>query len=159
MIRVGTGFDSHRLAEGRDLVLGGVNIEYEYGLDGHSDADVLVHAIMDALLGAVAKGDIGKHFPPGDPEWKGADSMDLLRRVVEILKSCNAEIINIDSTVIAEAPRLSIFIDEMIENISQTVEIPVSRVSVKATTAEQMGALGRGEGIAAMAAVSVDVKE
>lgn len=154
-MRIGTGYDVHRLVEGRKLILGGVDIPYEKGLKGHSDADVLVHAIMDALLGAAALGDIGLHFPDTDPAYRGADSLALARRVAEILAENGYLIENIDSTVIAQAPKLRPYIDRMRENIAQALNLDISQVSVKATTEEHLGFTGRGEGIAAQAAALV----
>ena len=154
-MRIGTGYDVHRLVEGRKLILGGVDIPYEKGLKGHSDADVLVHAIMDALLGAAALGDIGLHFPDTDPAYRGADSLVLARRVSEILAENGYLIENIDSTVIAQAPKLRPYIDRMRENIAGALNLDISQVSVKATTEEHLGFTGRGEGIAAQAAALV----
>ena len=151
-MRIGTGYDVHRLVEGRKLILGGVDIPYERGLLGHSDADVLVHAIMDALLGAAALGDIGLHFPDTDPAWKGADSLALARRVSELLSENGYLIENVDATVIAQAPKLRPYIERMRQNIAGALEIDVSQVSVKATTEEHLGFTGRGEGISAQAA-------
>ena len=151
-MRIGTGYDVHRLVEGRKLILGGVEIPFEKGLLGHSDADVLVHAIMDALLGAAALGDIGLHFPDSDPAYKGADSLSLARRVSHILRENGWTIENVDSTVIAQAPKLRPYIDQMRENIAGALGIDVRRVSVKATTEEHLGFTGRGEGISAQAA-------
>ena len=150
-IRVGQGYDVHRLVEGRDLILGGVNIPHAKGLLGHSDADVLAHAISDALLGAAALGDIGKHFPDSDPAYKGADSLKLLSRVTEILSESGFSIGNVDATVIAQAPKLAPHIEKMRENLAAAMEIPMDCVSVKATTAERLGFSGREEGIAAQA--------
>ena len=150
-MRIGTGYDVHKLVEGRKLILGGVEIPYEKGLLGHSDADVLVHAIMDALLGAAALGDIGLHFPDKDPAYKGADSLELARRVSGILAENGYLIENIDSTVIAQAPRLRPYIDQMRANIAEALDLDVTRVSVKATTEEHLGFTGRGEGISAQA--------
>lgn len=154
-MRIGTGYDVHKLVEGRKLILGGVEIPYEKGLLGHSDADVLVHAIMDALLGAAALGDIGLHFPDSDPEYKGADSLVLARRVSGILAENGYLIENVDSTVIAQAPKLRPYIDEMRANIADALEIDVSQVSVKATTEEHLGFTGRGEGISAQASALI----
>lgn len=156
--RTGIGFDAHRFAADRDLILGGVKIEYKFGLAGHSDADVLCHAIADALLGAVAEGDIGKHFPDTDPKWKGICSLKLLTAVSDILKNKDASINNIDATVIAEEPKLAPHIDAMRENIANVLNLTIDAVSVKATTVETMGALGRKEGIAAMAVASCSTK-
>ncbi|OVE75416.1 2-C-methyl-D-erythritol 2,4-cyclodiphosphate synthase [bacterium E08(2017)] len=157
--RIGQGFDSHRLVVGRKLVLGGVGIEHSSGLEGNSDADVLCHAIMDAMLGAVAAGDIGTHFPDDVSEWTGACSIDLMTRVMEIVADKGAYITNIDSTVIAEEPKLKDYIHLMRSNIAEAVGLSDDCVSVKATTAERMGAIGKKEGIAAMAVVMVGIKE
>ena len=148
-LRIGHGYDVHRLTENRRLILGGVDIPYEKGLLGHSDADVLLHAISDALLGAAALGDIGKHFPDKDPQYKNADSAILLKKVGEILADAGYRVVNIDSTVIAQAPKLAPHIDKMRENIANALSIDKSLVSVKATTEEGLGFSGRGEGIAA----------
>ncbi len=150
-MRIGQGYDVHRLSEGRKLILGGVEIEYEKGLLGHSDADVLVHAIMDALLGAAALGDIGKLFPDNDPAYSGADSIKLLQRVCEAVRSEGYEIENIDSTVIAQKPKLAPFIDSMRKNIAVACSVDAGRISVKATTEEKLGFTGAGEGISASA--------
>lgn len=150
-MRIGQGYDVHRLAEGRKLILGGVEIPYEKGLLGHSDADVLLHALMDALLGAAAMGDIGKLFPDNDPAYAGADSRKLLERVAELLKERQLSVGNVDCTVIAQRPKLAPYILQMRENISQTLGIALDRVSVKATTEEGLGFTGQGIGIAAQA--------
>lgn len=150
-MRIGTGYDVHKLAEGRKLIIGGVEIPYEKGLLGHSDADVLVHAVMDALLGAAALGDIGKHFPDSDPKYKGADSLMLMREVRRILSENGFEVGNVDATIIAQAPKMSPHIDTMRRNIADALGIDVSQVSVKATTEERLGFTGRGEGISAQA--------
>ncbi len=150
-MRVGTGYDVHRLTRGRDLVMGGVNIPNEKGLLGHSDADVLLHAIMDALLGAAALGDIGQHFPDNDPVYKGMSSLALLGKVGELLSERGFLVENIDSTIIAQAPKMRPYIDAMRENIARTLEMDLSCVSVKATTEEGLGFTGAGEGIAAQA--------
>mgnify|MGYP003289717689 CR=1 FL=1 len=150
-MRIGTGYDVHRLTEDRLLILGGVTIPYEKGLLGHSDADVLVHAIMDALLGAAALGDIGKHFPDSDPEYKGISSMKLLSHVRELLEQNGYLVGNIDSTIVAQAPKLAPYLPQMIENIAEVLGIEASQVSVKATTEERLGFTGSGEGIAAQA--------
>ena len=149
MMRVGTGFDVHRLVEGRKLILGGVEIEWHKGLDGHSDADVLIHAVCDALLGAAGMGDIGIHFPPGDSRFSGIDSRILLREVRSMLDVDGWHVENIDCTIIAEKPKLSGFIPQMIINISEDLDIQKSRVNIKATTTEQLGFAGREEGMAA----------
>ena len=150
-MRIGTGYDVHKLVEGRRLIIGGVEIPYEKGLLGHSDADVLVHAIMDALLGAAALGDIGKHFPDTDPKYKGADSLMLMREVRRILSENGFEVGNVDATIIAQAPKMSPHIDTMRRNIADALGLDVSQVSVKATTEERLGFTGRGEGISAQA--------
>ncbi|MCF6097574.1 2-C-methyl-D-erythritol 2,4-cyclodiphosphate synthase [Thermovorax subterraneus] len=150
-MRVGIGYDAHRLVKGRKLVLGGVEIPYEKGLLGHSDADVLVHAINDALLGAAAMGDIGVHFPDTDPEYKDIRSILLLKRVGEMLKREGFGVVNIDSVICAERPKLFPYIDKMRENIAQALNISKDKVSIKATTTEGMGFEGRGEGISAQA--------
>ncbi len=149
MFRIGHGYDVHRLTEDRALILGGVNIPYELGLDGHSDADVLVHAVMDALLGAAALGDIGGLFPDTDPAYKGADSMKLLEFVVKTLADKGYAIGNIDATVIAQRPKLKPYIMQMRENIAAVCNIDVDFVNVKATTEEKLGFTGNGEGMSA----------
>ncbi len=151
MIRIGHGYDVHRLAENRKLILGGAEIPYEKGLLGHSDADVLVHAIMDAMLGALALGDIGKHFPDTSPEYAGADSLLLLRKVSGLIGERGYSVGNIDSTIICQAPKLAAYIPVMRKNISSAVGSDISSVSVKATTEEGLGFSGTGEGIAAHA--------
>ena len=150
-MRIGHGYDVHRLVVGRKLILGGVEILYTHGLDGHSDADVLVHAIMDALLGAAAMGDIGKHFPDHDVSYLGIDSLLLLDKVGSLLKERHYEIVNIDATVIAQAPKLSAHIPQMVQNICAVLGLPADRVNIKATTEEHLGFTGSGEGIAAHA--------
>lgn len=155
VVRIGFGYDVHRLVEGRKLILGGVDIPFEKGLLGHSDADVLLHAISDAILGAIAEGDIGRHFPDNDSKWKGANSMDLLKYVVDMAKQKGFEINNIDSTIVCQRPKLADFIPQMVENIANAVRIPKVRVNVKATTTEGLGFTGTGEGIAAYAVVTV----
>lgn len=151
MIRVGYGYDVHRLKEGRRLVLGGVEIPFEKGLDGHSDADVLLHAITDAILGALALGDIGKLFPDTDPACKDADSRVLLRTAFERIRQLGYAVGNIDATVVAERPKLQTFSENMRHNIADDLDVAIEQVSVKATTSEQIGMLGRGEGISATA--------
>ena len=151
MFRIGHGYDVHRLTEGRKLILGGVDIPFEKGLNGHSDADVLVHAIMDSLLGALALGDIGKHFPDTDPAYKGADSIELLRHVGGIIAKQGYKVGNIDSTVCAQRPKLSPHIDAMRKNIADALGIDISQVSVKATTEEGLGFTGEGKGMSATA--------
>ena len=153
--RVGTGFDVHKFEEGRDLILGGVKIPYEKGLAGHSDADVLVHALMDALLGAAALGDIGRHFPDTDPQYKGISSLKLLEYVAGLLAENFYSIGNVDVTVIAQAPKISPYIEEMRENISQVLKLEKSRINIKGTTTEKLGFTGRKEGIAAEAVCSI----
>ena len=149
--RIGQGYDVHRLVEGRKLILGGVEIPWERGLLGHSDADVLLHAVMDALLGAAALGDIGAHFPDTDVQYAGADSAQLLLRVGELLRNAGWRVVNVDATVVAQRPRLAPYILQMRENIARALDIEVARVSVKATTEEHLGFTGRGEGISAQA--------
>lgn len=147
-IRIGHGYDVHRLVENRKLILGGVEIPFERGLLGHSDADVLLHAISDALLGAVALGDIGKHFPDTDPRYAGADSMLLLKEVVRLVRNEGYQVGNLDATILCQRPKLAGFIAAMRENIAACCEIPVSDVSIKATTEEKLGFTGSGDGIA-----------
>ncbi len=159
MIRTGIGFDAHRLVPGRRLVLGGVHIEHDYGLEGHSDADVLCHAIADALLGSVADGDIGTHFPDTDPKWKNASSLDLLSRVMGRLKERKACVVNVDSTIIAERPRLAPYRDAMRANIARVLEKQTKCISVKATTVEGLGPLGREQGIAVMAVATIEMAD
>lgn len=154
-IRIGQGYDVHKLAEGRDLVLGGVVIPHDFGLDGHSDADVLLHAISDALLGSLALGDIGKHFPDTDPAFKNADSRKLLRNVYKLIKEEGYRVVNIDTTVIAQQPKLAPYIKEMRNNIAGDLDINIQQVSIKATTSEQLGFEGRQEGISAHAVVLI----
>ena len=155
-MRIGHGYDVHKLAENRELIIGGVNIPYEKGLLGHSDADVLLHAICDSLLGAAALGDIGKHFPDTDPEFRGIDSMLLLKKVAELLWDKGYKIINIDSTVLAQRPKLSPYILKMRENIASMAGVDTDCVSVKATTEEGLGFTGEGLGIAAHAVCLID---
>ena len=150
-MRIGTGYDVHKLVEGRKLIIGGVDIPYEKGLLGHSDADVLLHAIMDAILGAAALGDIGQHFPDTDEAYKGADSLKLLAEVRRLIDEKNMLVGNIDATVIAQAPKLRPYIDEMRKNIADTLAIDISQVNVKATTEEHLGFTGEGLGISAQA--------
>jgi 2-C-methyl-D-erythritol 2,4-cyclodiphosphate synthase len=154
--RAGIGWDSHRLVEGRPLIVGGVRIpEAERGLAGHSDADVLTHAVIDALLGAAALGDIGMHFPDTDERWKDADSIELLRTTLSLLRSENIAPVNVDATVVCEAPRLSPYRDQMRARLAEAVGLSVGEVNVKFTTAEKMGFIGRGEGVAALAIATV----
>lgn len=154
-MRIGFGYDAHRLVSGRQLKLGGVDIPYKKGLDGHSDADVLAHAVMDALLGAAALGDIGKYFPDTDNKWRNANSMELLETIVEMLFTQGWRVENIDCTVVAERPKLAPFVPKMKENLAIAMNIEESRVSVKATTTEGMGFTGKGEGIEAYVVVLI----
>jgi 2-C-methyl-D-erythritol 2,4-cyclodiphosphate synthase len=156
MIRIGNGYDSHRFQEGGKLTLGGIAIEHTSGLLGHSDADAVLHALTDALLGSIAAGDIGQLFPPGDPRWKDADSAIFLTEAMERLGQKNARLANCDITVIAEQPRLAPHVPAMRQRIAELLRLPTDRVSVKAKTSESMGALGRGEGLAAWATVLVE---
>jgi len=155
-VRVGIGYDVHRLVSGRDLVLGGKKVPFNKGLSGHSDADVLTHAIMDALLGAAGLKDIGSHFPPDDPEYKDISSLVLLGKVREMLSVRGFEVANVDATIVAERPRLSSYIDDMRDSLSRTLGIPVERVMVKATTTEGLGFAGMGKGMAACAIALID---
>jgi 2-C-methyl-D-erythritol 2,4-cyclodiphosphate synthase len=150
-MRVGLGYDVHALVSGRPLVLGGIQIPYLYGLQGHSDADVLLHAIGDALLGAIAHGDIGRHFPDTDLQYRGIRSTELLKRVATMVRAKGFHIVNVDSTIVAQKPKLSEVIPKMVQQIAEVLEIEPSRVNVKATTTEGLGFAGRGEGIAAYA--------
>ena len=154
-MRIGHGYDVHRLVEGRKLILGGVNINYTKGLLGHSDADVLIHAIMDALLGAIGLGDIGQHFPPSDDKFKDISSLNLLEQVTSLLKAQNFHIVNIDSTVILEEPKVSKYIQDMKTNIAKTLQCNVNLINIKATTEEGLGFTGAKEGIAAHAVVLI----
>jgi len=156
--RSGFGFDMHPLVAGRALVLGGVEVPSELGLGGHSDADVLSHAIGEALLGALALGDLGRHFPDSDPRYRGISSLTLLREVMKLLTARKARLVNVDATVIAQAPRLSTFLPDMAKRLADTLGIPVDATSVKAKSPEGLGLLGRKEGMAAMAVVSVEVE-
>jgi 2-C-methyl-D-erythritol 2,4-cyclodiphosphate synthase len=155
IVRIGTGYDIHRLVDGRKLVLGGVEIPFEKGLLGHSDSDVLTHAICDALLGAAAVGDIGTHFPDTDPQWEGASSLDFLTRVIELLADRGYQVGNIDATVIAERPKLRPHIQAMRETLAMVLQVDVDQVSVKAKTSEGLESVGRGEAIAAQAIASL----
>lgn len=155
-MRIGHGYDVHRLVEGRRLIMGGVNIPYEKGLLGHSDADVLLHAISDALLGAAALGDIGKHFPDTDEKYKGADSLMLLKHVGELLKDKGYRVVNIDATIIAQRPKMAPYINTMRENTARVLNISVEDVNIKATTEEGLGFTGIGEGISAHAVCLID---
>ena len=158
-IRVGHGYDVHRLTEGRKLILGGVHIPWEKGLLGHSDADVLIHAIMDALLGAAALGDIGRHFPDNDPAYAGADSLKLLERVVQLLEKRGFSVGNVDAAILAQRPKLAPHIPAMADNLARAMGIDSSRVNVKATTEEGLGFTGSGEGMAAHAVVLIERHE
>jgi len=155
-VRVGTGYDLHPLKAGRKLILGGVHIEHSAGLDGHSDADVLTHAVIDALLGAAGLGDIGAHFPPDDARYKGASSLDLLSEAGRVVATAGYRVINVDSTVIAQAPRLQPHLEQMAHNIARRLGLDHAAVSVKATSPEGLGSLGAGEGIAAQAVALID---
>ena len=157
MTRVGLGFDLHPLVDGRPLVLGGVTVPSARGLDGHSDADVLTHAIAEALLGALALGDLGRLFPDSDPRYRGISSLALLRRVVELVTARGGRLVNVDATVLAEAPRLAPHLDGIAKRLAETLALDVDRVSVKAKSPEGLGLLGRREGIAALAVASVEV--
>lgn len=157
-MRIGMGYDVHRLTENRELILGGVKIPYELGLLGHSDADVLLHAIMDALLGAAALGDIGKHFPDTDPKFEGADSRVLLRHVVKLVNDKGYAIENVDATIVAQKPKLAPFIEKMRENIASDLQVDLDMVNVKATTEERLGFTGREEGISAYGVCSLNKK-
>lgn len=153
MIRVGQGFDVHQLVEGRKCIIGGVDIPYEKGLLGHSDADVLLHAVTDAILGALALGDIGKHFPDTAEEYKDVDSLLLLKRVWQLAKDRGYQLGNLDSTIMAQKPKMGPYIPQMVEIMAEALETDVDRINVKATTTEQLGFVGRGEGIAAQSVV------
>ena len=155
-MRVGFGYDVHAFAEGRRLVLGGVEIPHSHGLLGHSDADVLLHAISDAMLGAAALGDIGRHFPDTDPAYAGISSLVLLRRVAELVRGKGYTVQNLDTTVVAQQPRLAAYIAPMVANISEALDLDPDHVNVKATTTEKLGFAGRSEGIAAYAVVLLD---
>ncbi len=155
-MRNGIGYDVHPLVQGRPLILGGVAIPHSAGLEGHSDGDVLCHALIDALLGAAALGDIGRHFPPGDERYRDARSLDLLREAVALVTNAGYAVVNVDATVVAEAPRLSPHVDDIRASVAGALAIDAGSVSVKATTADGLGALGRGEGIAALAIALLD---
>lgn len=152
-LRIGQGYDIHRLVAGRRLVLGGEEIPFHLGLDGHSDADVLLHALGDALLGAASLGDLGSHFPPGDERWRGASSVDLLARIVALIREKDLRVVNCDLTLLAEAPKLAPHRAKIVARIARLLAIPEDRVGLKATTHEGLGAIGRGEGMAAFAVV------
>ena len=157
MIRTGIGYDIHRFAEERKLILGGVEIPHSHGLEGHSDADVLSHAIADALLGATGAGDIGQHFPNTDESLRGISSLEILKRVIKMLAERRTRVANIDATIIADAPKIAPHVSAMRQEIADAMGVSESNVSVKATTNESLGAIGRGEGIAAMAIATVEV--
>jgi len=157
-LRIGIGYDAHRLAAGRRLVLGGVEIPFDRGLSGWSDADVLTHAIIDALLGAAARGDIGSHFPPGDPQYKDISSLVLLERIRDEIAEDGWQVNNIDATILAEKPKLRDFIERMRQQLSQTLGINIGQVSIKASTTDGLGSIGRGEGIAAYAVATLEAK-
>ena len=158
-LRIGNGFDVHALVAGRPLILGGVTIPHDRGLAGHSDADVLLHAITDAILGALALGDLGKHFPDTDPRWRGADSRALLRHAFELAFDTGWEIGNVDATLIAQAPKVAPFVAQMRTNIARDLDCDQARVSIKATTTEHLGFTGREEGIAALANVLLQMRD
>jgi 2-C-methyl-D-erythritol 2,4-cyclodiphosphate synthase len=155
MIRIGQGFDVHALVPGRKMIIGGVHIPHDKGLLGHSDADVLLHAVTDALIGAAALGDIGRHFPDTDERWRGADSRVLLRATVGLLAQAGWRVVNLDSTIVAQEPKMSPYIPQMVENIAADLMIASGEVNVKAKTSERLGFTGRGEGIAAEAVVLI----
>jgi len=157
-MRIGHGYDIHRLVEGRKLILGGVDVPYEKGLLGHSDADVLLHAISDAILGAIGEGDIGRHFPDTDPKYKGADSLKLLAHVMDLALSKGFVLGNVDATIVAQRPKLAFHIARMRENIARVLHAETEKVNVKATTTEELGFAGRGEGMAAYAVVLLNRK-
>ncbi len=157
-MRIGQGFDAHALKPGRKLVIGGVTIPHSTGLEGHSDADVLLHAICDALIGAAALGDIGRHFPDSDPQYKGVDSRVLLRKTAALLAAHGSRVVNVDATIIAEAPRMAPHIGTMVRNIAGDLSVAESSVNIKAKTTEKLGFTGRGEGIAAEAVVLIEQK-
>lgn len=158
-MRIGHGYDSHRFSEGRPLILGGVEIPHERGLAGHSDADAVAHAVTDALLGAAGLGDIGRHFPPTDDAWKDADSLQLLARVVRLLEGRNYQVVNVDVTVVCEAPKIGPHAPAMQERLAAVLGIAPDHISIKGKTNEGMGAIGRGEGIAAFAVALIDSLE
>ncbi len=157
-MRIGHGYDVHRLVKERDLIIGGVKIPHEYGLLGHSDADVLLHAVMDAILGALAERDIGKHFPDTDERYRGISSLALLSEVGNLMSAKNAKVVNIDCTVIAQKPKLSPYIEEMRDNIAKTLSVEKERINIKATTEEHLGFTGREEGISSHAVCLLEKK-
>jgi 2-C-methyl-D-erythritol 2,4-cyclodiphosphate synthase len=156
MLRIGIGSDTHRLVEGRPLILGGVQIASQLGAEGHSDADALAHAVADAILGALCEGDIGVHFPDKDPHWSGADSLELLSRVMWLARERNLHVVNVDSTILLEAPKLRPYVDAMRENIAGVLEVDLACVSVKAKTGEGLDAVGQGLAVTAQAAVLME---
>jgi 2-C-methyl-D-erythritol 2,4-cyclodiphosphate synthase len=158
-MRIGHGYDSHRFAQGRKLILGGVDIPHDRGLDGHSDADAVAHAVTDALLGAAGLGDIGRHFPPTDAEWKDADSLRLLARVVRLLEGRNYQVVNVDVTVVCEAPKIGPHAEAMQQRLASVLGIAPDHISIKGKSNEGMGWIGRGEGIAAFAVALIDSLE
>ena len=153
MFRIGIGSDTHRLVRGRPLIIGGVNVPYEFGPEGHSDSDALAHAVIDALLGALAEGDIGVHFPDGDPQWKDANSFKMLRHVMRLVKKRGFHAVNADATVMLERPKLREHIDQMRENLAEVLRLNITSVSVKAKSGEGLDAVGRGEAVSAQAIV------
>ena len=155
-MRIGHGYDSHRLVEGRKLILGGVEIPHERGLDGHSDADAVAHAVTDALLGAAGLGDIGRHFPPSDAQWKDADSLQLLARVVRLLEGRNYQVVNVDVTVVCESPKIGPHAEAMQQRLASVLGIAPDHISIKGKSNEGLGWIGRGEGIAAFAVALID---
>ena len=155
MFRIGFGYDVHRLTENRPLILGGVHVPHTFGLDGHSDADVLIHAVMDAVLGALGKGDIGRHFPDTDPKYKGISSLTLLKAVADLARADRFRLNNLDVTVVAQVPRLAPYLPEMRENLAKVFETQVDRVNIKATTSEGLGFCGKREGMEAFAVASL----
>jgi 2-C-methyl-D-erythritol 2,4-cyclodiphosphate synthase len=156
MLRIGIGTDTHRLVEGRPLILGGVEIASQFGAEGHSDADALAHAIADAILGALCEGDIGVHFPDKDPHWSGADSLELLSRVMWLARERSLHVVNVDSTILLEAPKLRSYVDSMRENIASVLGVDLACVSVKAKTGEGLDAVGQGLAVTAQAAVLME---
>ena len=153
MFRIGIGNDTHRLVAGRPLIIGGVNVPYEFGPEGHSDSDALAHAVIDAVLGALAEGDIGVHFPDGDPQWKDANSFKMLRQVMRLMKKRGFHAVNADATVMLERPKLREHVDQMRENLAEVLQLNIASVSVKAKTGEGLDAVGRGEAVSAQAIV------
>ena len=153
MFRIGIGNDTHRLVAGRPLIIGGVNVPYEFGPEGHSDSDALAHAVIDAVLGALAEGDIGVHFPDGDPQWKDANSFKMLRHVMRLMKKRGFHAVNTDATVMLEHPKLREHVDQMRENLAEVLQLNIASVSVKAKTGEGLDAVGRGEAVSAQAIV------